>query len=386
MNMKVYKKTRYQNIYRHIKNGNFVISMSKPIKTSISKIDDRKIFDIDDAIRIIDNYARNAVKAQNKLDISDFDGIWDKYIFNCKYVKKLAYNTLNRKDKVYSKYLKGKVDKRINKASEEYWLKFINDTDTTLIQKNQIIKELKALYNWCIEEDYLVNNTLLKIKKFSIARKEMKYWTPEELKQFLLCIEEDLINRNKCIRKRAYMIKILTLIGFSLGDRVGETRALTFGSFNKNLETANINHSINYDRTSDDFLDNTKTYHSQRTINITSKLINEIDKYRIFLEDEEETIINDKNLIFFNYSTMKPITDTTLRKHFYYYCDKADVTRIRMYDLRHTYVATMMSENMELYMISERIGHSSIKTTVDKYGHLSNELRKEIAKTTDKYI
>ena len=57
-----------------------------------------------------------------------------------------------------------------------------------------------------------------------------------------------------------------------------------------------------------------------------------------------------------------------------------------MYDLRHTYVATMMSEGKELYHISERIGHSDCSTTVNKYRHLSNKTRKEIASITDKYI
>ena len=57
-----------------------------------------------------------------------------------------------------------------------------------------------------------------------------------------------------------------------------------------------------------------------------------------------------------------------------------------MYDLRHTYVATMMSEGKELYYISERLGHNNYNTTVNKYGHLSNEKRKEIAESTDKYL
>ncbi len=91
-------------------------------------------------------------------------------------------------------------------------------------------------------------------------------------------------------------------------------------------------------------------------------------------------------MIFFNYQNKKPYTDVTLRKYFYKYCDKANVTKIRMYDLRHTYVATMMSEGKELYHISERIGHSDYSTTVNKYGHLSNKTRKEIASITDKYI
>lgn len=40
----------------------------------------------------------------------------------------------------------------------------------------------------------------------------------------------------------------------------------------------------------------------------------------------------------------------------------------------------------ELYQISSRLGHSSYATTVNKYGHLSTEIKKEIANTTDKYL
>ena len=46
----------------------------------------------------------------------------------------------------------------------------------------------------------------------------------------------------------------------------------------------------------------------------------------------------------------------------------------------------MMVEEKELYHISRRVGHSNYNTTVNKYGHLSTEIRKEIAMSTDKYI
>lgn len=68
------------------------------------------------------------------------------------------------------------------------------------------------------------------------------------------------------------------------------------------------------------------------------------------------------------------------------YCDKVNVSKIRMYDLRHTYVATMMSEGKELYHISERIDHSDYSTTVNKYDHLSTKTKKEIAAITNKYF
>ena len=146
-----------------------------------------------------------------------------------------------------------------------------------------------------------------------------------------------------------------------------------------------IKHSINYDKKGEDSLVMTKNYHSQREIDITKKLIDEVFNYKWFLINEVGFDAKDNELIFMNYSTNKPISDTSLRKAFYNYCKKAQVSKIRMYDLRHTYVATMMMEGKELYHISERLGHSSYSTTVNKYGHLSNKVRKEIAEITDKY-
>lgn len=55
-----------------------------------------------------------------------------------------------------------------------------------------------------------------------------------------------------------------------------------------------------------------------------------------------------------------------------------------MYDLRHTYIAAMMMEGKELYHITRRLGHINYGTTVNKYGHLSQQVRKKIAEITDK--
>ena len=46
----------------------------------------------------------------------------------------------------------------------------------------------------------------------------------------------------------------------------------------------------------------------------------------------------------------------------------------------------VQAEGKQLYQISSRMGHSNYSTTINKYGHLSNEMKKEIANTTDKYL
>ncbi len=383
MDLKKYEKTRYQNIYRNIKNKNYIVMMSKPVKTSIASIDGKKILKLEDALKIRDNYK---IKQQKGLEVAyneDFDTLWTKYMNWCILTDKQVKNTVSKKEKTYNKYLKEKINKKVSKIQKEELVKYIDQQDCSDKQKNEIIKELKAFFNWCIKEEYLIVSPLLNVKKYKVNKTEMKYWTPEQFKNFLNIINKDINNNIK--KEIAYRTKIFVLLGFNLGDRVGETRALTFDCFDYNKKILKIKHSINYDRNDTDFLSHTKTYHSQRDIDITDKLLTEIYNYKYYLINELNYKVKDNSIIFFNYNTNKPLSDTTLRKTFYYYCDKAEVSKIRMYDLRHTYVATMMMEGKELYHISERLGHTDYSTTVNKYGHLSNEVRKEIAQITDKY-
>lgn len=386
MDKKVYENTRYQNIYRHKKNKNYVIMMSKPVKTSISRIDGKKIMKLEDAINIRDNKNIKVQKDQEIACREDFDTLWCKYINACKNIQKLAYNTINRKKKMYNKYLKDKIKIRVSKLKKEELAIFIDNMDTTDKQKNQMIKELKTFFNWCIKEEYLIVSPMDGIEKYKVQKSEMKFWTPEELKKILDTLDDDITNGNKNDVMRASMVKILILIGFSLGDRIGETRALTFDCFDEKLGIVKIKHSINYDKEDEKFLSDTKNYPSQRDVNITKKLISEVKNYQKFLIENTNYTIDNKNIIFFNYERKKPYSDTNLRKKFTYYCNKANVTKIRMYDLRHTYVATMMGEGKELYLISSRIGHINYSTTVNKYGHLSNKVKREMASATDKYI
>lgn len=386
MDMKVYEKTRYQNIYRHKKNKNYVIMISKPAKTSISRIDNKKIVSIDEAIKIRDNVLIKRQKGLETVHKEDFDTLWDKYIYDCKYVRKLAYNTIIRKEKDFNRYLKGKIDKPVSKTDKEYWTKFIDNLNTTLKQKNHLIKITKAFFNWCKYEEYIIDNPFDKISKYKVETKEMQFWIPKHLKDFLETLEKDIHSNDIRLKKKAYRIKTLTIINFSAGDRIGETRALTFKMFDKDKLKLNIFHSINYDRSSNDFLSSTKTYNSQRTIDITNKVIEVVEEYKKFLINELELEIGNNTLLFFNHTTHKPYSDTSLRKDFYYYCEKANVPKIRMYDLRHTYAATMMSEGKEAYMFSKRMGHKSISITINKYGHLSEQIKKEVAQSTDKYI
>jgi len=48
---------------------------------------------------------------------------------------------------------------------------------------------------------------------------------------------------------------------------------------------------------------------------------------------------------------------------------KAGLRNIRFHDVRHTYASLLLSNGASLVYVSKQMGHSTIRITVDVYGH-----------------
>jgi len=57
-------------------------------------------------------------------------------------------------------------------------------------------------------------------------------------------------------------------------------------------------------------------------------------------------------------------------RHFHKCLEKAGLRRIRFHDLRHTFASLLIQNGESLAYVKDQLGHSSIKMTVDVYGHL----------------
>lgn len=57
--------------------------------------------------------------------------------------------------------------------------------------------------------------------------------------------------------------------------------------------------------------------------------------------------------------------------------------RPRPHDLRHTHASWLIAANVPLPKIQERLGHESIVTTIDRYGHLVRTMDSEVADAID---
>jgi len=60
-------------------------------------------------------------------------------------------------------------------------------------------------------------------------------------------------------------------------------------------------------------------------------------------------------------------------------CDDANVTKIRLHDLRHTYASLALQRGTPVELVSERLGHARVDITLNTYRHLYDAERQSAA-------
>lgn len=65
-------------------------------------------------------------------------------------------------------------------------------------------------------------------------------------------------------------------------------------------------------------------------------------------------------------------------------CKKSKVKKIRIHDLRHSHASLLIEMGFSPLLISERLGHENIETTLQTYSHLYPNKHSEVAERLEK--
>lgn len=94
---------------------------------------------------------------------------------------------------------------------------------------------------------------------------------------------------------------------------------------------------------------------------------------------------NRFNLVF-TYPNGKHMTGSAVYKALKKIVAELGLDAIRFHDLRHSFALCSLQNGDSLKEVQEAMGHSTITTTMDVYGHVSKQMKKESAERMDTFI
>lgn len=199
----------------------------------------------------------------------------------------------------------------------------------------------------------------------SMRKKEINTFTVEEITCFLECAKED----------RLY---IAFLLAIYTGLRRGEILGLRWKDVDLVNRTASIRKNLVVIH-SKPVLQDPKTRGSHRSVTLSSSTIEALQQHKEF-QNEEKLLLGesyqDHDLVIAT-SLGTPVSPRNLLRSFYRILEKANLPKIRFHDFRHTHATLMLKQGEHPKVVSERLGHSNTRITMDIYSHVLPNMQQE---------
>jgi len=92
--------------------------------------------------------------------------------------------------------------------------------------------------------------------------------------------------------------------------------------------------------------------------------------------------LNDDDFVF-SHADGSPLNPTTVTHTFSKVAKRAGLPYLRLHDLRHIHATMLLKAGTHPRVVQERLGHSSIATTLDIYSHTVPGMQKAAAERLD---
>lgn len=266
---------------------------------------------------------------------------------------------------------------KLNKIKRADYQLFINellfDHDYAKNTVDRVHGEMMAIMNSAVEHDELEKNLLrgIQITKDEEEEKTV-FLNKQEVKQLLNAVE------NEDIYKRVMVITLL-----HTGLRSGEL----LGLFWSDIDFENKTLTVDRQRTRLG-LGPPKSKSSYRTITIEEDLINELQAYKVWQEENEKNISDyiKSNYVFVdeNGKMFYQTKPQDLMKNLLRYAKLTP--RKSTHLLRHTHAVMMLEAGVDIKTVSTRLGHKNIDITANTYLHITPEHERNGLKKFEDYL
>lgn len=211
-----------------------------------------------------------------------------------------------------------------------------------------------ALYDELIKKDF---TTGIELSYDRSKTRNVEYLNLDEVKT--------LIHEATASLDPRYTSAYMVMTAIYTGMRLGEIAALTWNDIDFMHKTISVNKSYSYIQRE---LKEPKSKSSKRVIAVNDGLLRILQQLRpngnimVFVNSRGE--LPSSNAV--NKTLRKLMANCGLKKKNFHF-----------HSLRHTHVAFLLYQGVDLYAISKRLGHSDLTITMKKYAYLMQEYEAE---------
>jgi integrase len=206
------------------------------------------------------------------------------------------------------------------------------------------------------------------------TQSEIKVWNVEESIKFMSNSE------GKSRYSFAFRLALMT------GMRQGELLGLRWKDVDFNKKIIRITQTLSHN--GKELKAGAKTKSSVRSIVFDDDTKIALLKQYNFIQSEKNLIeknsgvekYQDKDLVICTQYGSQ-CTPRNVMRTFYNLLKVIDVPKITFHNLRHTHATLLLLQNVNPKIVSERLGHASVKITLDIYSHLLPTIQEEAAKS-----
>lgn len=228
---------------------------------------------------------------------------------------------------------------------------------------NNALVVIKLMLKHAVKWGYLATNPAEPVDRLRVEREEMRAMTPDQVKRLLRSADED-----------SWLILVVAVF---TGLRRGELLALQWQDIDFKAAQITVQRSL----WKDTFI-GPKTKNAIRKVDLAPQVLTALKEAR-----PPGSLESIRGQLVFSLANGKPLDpDNLVYRRYAPALKRAELPHFRFHDLRHTFASLLILAGEHPKAIQQALGHASITTTLDTYGHLLPGAFKHSGKRIEKAV
>lgn len=301
--------------------------------------------------------------------LTRFLWVFDKYFDTYKkdYLRKTSSDQWGYARSKFEAYFGD--DRTVQSITLDDYQSFLNSLNSELTHKTllTIHRMLSQVFDYSVQTGYINRNPTKLARIGGKKDRDVTYLNLEQIKKVL-----NYCRFGKFPAREGKSVKVGTPIlieaAILSGCRLGELSGLTWDDVDVEHSVFHIRRQLDTRNHRTPKFKELKTENSNRDVTVPSYLID--DMKRLHADSDELIFYTQRNL---------PVSTSSASRYTHRLLERLniDAPNFHFHSFRHSHVALLLANNVDIYAISKRLGHTNIRTTLQIYSYLMDEKKEQ---------